>query len=143
MRKLPLTTRSGDSAPTECANTRPELTPTIGSAMASAEREPTRAPARVESESVRDQHLGAGGCTVSLASGRFHRAEDRLARFNAGPIGVHDYLAWSARSIEGAAQQARGESQQGSDCQQRVRYLASFHLMARFARPLWDGGAWL
>jgi hypothetical protein len=115
--------------------------------MASAEREPTRAPARVESESVGDQHLGAGGCTVSLASRRFHRAEvahdpaDRPdgAGLRGGnyayPIGVHDYLAWSA------GQQAQGESQQGNERQQRLRYLVSFRLTPRFARPLWDRGA--
>jgi hypothetical protein len=101
MRKLPLTIRSGASAPTECTNTRPELTPTIGSAMASAEREPTRAPARVESQSVRDQHLGAGGRILSPAFWRFHRAKVAqdlagwLAGLNAGlvggcPIGVRD-----------------------------------------------------
>jgi len=142
MRKLPLTIRSGASAPTECANTRPELTPTIGSAMASAEREPTRAPARVESESVRDQHLGAGGRIVSLAFRRFHQgqgAQDpagRLAGLNVGllggsPTGVRDCM-------KDAAQRAGGESREGNDCLEGLRHLARFGLTPQIARPLWD-----
>jgi hypothetical protein len=130
MRKLPLTIRSGASAPTECANTRPELTPTIGSAMASAEREPTRAPARVESESVRDQHLGAGGRIVSLAFQRFHQGEVAqdpagwLAGLNVGllggsPTGLRD-------CIKDAAQRADGESQEANDCLEGLRHVAPF-----------------
>ena len=146
MRKLPLTIRSGASAPTECANTRPELTPTIGSAMASAEREPTRAPARVESESVRDQHLGAGGRIVSLAFRRFHQGEVAqdpagwLAGLNVGllggsPTGLRD-------CIKGAAQRGDGRSHEGNDCLEGLRHSARFGLTPQLARPLWDWGPW-
>jgi hypothetical protein len=115
--------------------------------MASAEREPTRAPARVELESVRDQHLGAGGYIVSLAFWCFHRAEaardtaDWLAGFKAGLRGgnyVYPNLEWSPGSIDGTAQ----KSQEGNGCQQRLRYLASFRLTPQFAWPLWDWGPW-
>jgi hypothetical protein len=146
MRKLPLTIRSGASAPTECANTRPELTPTIGSAMASAEREPTRAPARVESESVRDQHLGAGGRILSPAFWRFHRAKVAqnlagwLAGLNAGLLGGSPTEACDC--IEDAAQRVGGESQEGNDCLEGLRHLARFGLTPQLARPLWDWGPW-
>jgi hypothetical protein len=113
--------------------------------MASAEREPTRAVARVESESVRDQHLGAGGRIVSLAFWRFHRAEIAqdpahwLVGLNAGlrgcnyvyPTGLRDF-------IEGAALRVR----EGNDGRKRLRHLASFRLSRRFGRPLWDWGPW-
>jgi hypothetical protein len=146
MRKFPLTIRSGASAPTECANTRPELTPTTGPAMASAEREPTRAPARVESESVRDQHLGAGGRIVSLAFRRSHQGEVAqdpagwLAGLNVvllggSPTGVRD-------RIEDAAQRVEGESQEGNDWLEGLRRLARFGLTPQLARPLWDWRPW-
>ena len=110
--------------------------------MVGAEREPTRAPARVESESVRDQHLGAGGCILSPAFWRCHQAEvaqdpaDPLAGFNAGPRGCNCvYPSGVHDDIDSAAQWAKG-----NDCRQLLRYLASFRLTRRFARPLWDWG---
>jgi len=84
--------------------------------MASAEREPTRAPARVESESVRDQHLEAGGCILSPAFWRFHRAEVaqdpayRLAGFDAALRGCNcAYPSWVHDFIKDAAQRARAQ----------------------------------
>ena len=87
--------------------------------MASAEREAIRTLARMEPENLRDQHLEAGGRTVSLAFRHLRRAKvaqdaaDWLACFEAGlrgdcyvyPAEVRDRLAWASGYIEGKAHQ--------------------------------------
>jgi hypothetical protein len=88
--------------------------------MASAEREAIRTLARMESKNLRDQHLEAGGRTVSPAIRRLHRAKvtqdpaDWLAGFEAGlrgdpyvyPAEAGDRFAWHAGYIEGIGERA-------------------------------------
>jgi hypothetical protein len=124
--------------------------------MASAVREAIRTPARMEPEKACDQHLEAGGSTVSPALRRLRRAKvaqdpaDWLAGFEAGlrgdcyvyPAEVRDRLAWALGFVEGRAQQARpqGGSQEGDDFDRRqpLQRLVCIRITPRFARPRWE-----
>ena len=114
--------------------------------MASAVREAIRTPARMESKNVCDQHLEAGGRTVSPAFRRLHRAKvardpaDWLAGFEAGlrgdcyvyPAEVRDRLAWASGFVEGRAQQARPQQESDNvDCRQELQRLADIRITGR------------
>jgi hypothetical protein len=117
--------------------------------MASAEREAIRTPARMEPENLRDQHLEAGGRTVSPAFGRLHRTKvaqdpaDWLAGFEAGlrgdcyvyPAEVPDRLAWASGFVEGRGQQAGPQQEAYNvDCRQRLQRFTDIRIRSRFRR---------